>query len=47
MFFVADNLTVYEQAECFNEQNIPEHELKIRLNRFLFPGRSGINLVVN
>ena len=32
-----DNLTVYEQAECFNEQNIPEHELKIRLNRFLFP----------
>lgn len=32
-----DNLTVYEQAECFNEQNIPEHELKMRLNRFLFP----------
>ena len=32
-----DNLTVYEQAECFNEQNIPEYELKMRLNRFLFP----------
>lgn len=32
-----DNLTVYERAERFNEQNLPEHELKIRLNRFLFP----------
>lgn len=32
-----DNLTVYEQVERFNEQNIPEHELKMRLNRFLFP----------
>ena len=42
-----DNLTVYEQAECFNEQNIPEHELKMRLNRFLFPREVWINLVVN
>lgn len=32
-----NELTVYEQAECFNEQNLPEHELKMRLNRFLFP----------
>ena len=32
-----NELTVYEQAECFNEQNFPEHELKMRLNRFLFP----------
>lgn len=30
------DLTVYEQAERFNEQNLPEHELKMRLNRFLF-----------
>ena len=32
-----NNLTVYEQVECYNVNNLPEHELKIRLNRFLFP----------
>ncbi|WP_428659340.1 ABC-F family ATP-binding cassette domain-containing protein [Runella sp.] len=29
-------LTVYEQAQQFNSANLPEHEIKIRLNRFLF-----------
>jgi len=28
--------TVYEQAQQFNMNHLPEHELKIRLNRFLF-----------
>lgn len=32
-----EQLTVYGQVECFNEKNLPEYELKIRLNRFLFP----------
>ncbi|MBC5622227.1 ABC-F family ATP-binding cassette domain-containing protein [Butyricimonas hominis] len=32
-----DNLTVYGQAEYYNVNNLPEHELKMRLNRFLFP----------
>lgn len=32
-----NNLTVYEQVERYNVNNFPEHELKIRLNRFLFP----------
>jgi ATPase subunit of ABC transporter with duplicated ATPase domains len=29
--------SVYEQAEAFNDSGLLEHELKIRLNRFLFP----------
>ncbi|UZR95697.1 ABC-F family ATP-binding cassette domain-containing protein [Chondrinema litorale] len=33
-------LSVYEQAESFNENALPEHELKIRLNRFLFGAES-------
>jgi ATPase components of ABC transporters with duplicated ATPase domains len=32
-----NSLTLYEQAEEFNDQHKPEHELKIILNRFLFP----------
>jgi ATPase subunit of ABC transporter with duplicated ATPase domains len=28
--------TVYEQVQQFNMDHLPEHELKIRLNRFLF-----------
>ncbi len=28
--------TVLQQVEAFNENKLPEHELKIRLNRFLF-----------
>jgi ATPase subunit of ABC transporter with duplicated ATPase domains len=30
------NLSVYEQAESYNQGSLPEHEVKIRLNRFLF-----------
>lgn len=30
------NLSVYEQAESYNQDSLPEHEVKIRLNRFLF-----------
>ena len=30
------DLTVYAQAERYNVNNLPEHELKMRLNRFLF-----------
>lgn len=30
-------LSVYEQAQSFNYGALQEHELKIRLNRFLFP----------
>jgi ATPase subunit of ABC transporter with duplicated ATPase domains len=30
------NLSVYEQAEVFNNSMLPEHEIKIRLSRFLF-----------
>jgi ATPase subunit of ABC transporter with duplicated ATPase domains len=29
--------TVYEQAQTFNNSALPEHEVKTRLNRFLFP----------
>lgn len=29
-------LTVYEQAQRFNTTSLPEHEIKIRLNRLLF-----------
>jgi ATPase subunit of ABC transporter with duplicated ATPase domains len=30
------NLNVYEQAQRFNSGSLQEHEIKIRLNRFLF-----------
>jgi len=33
---VNDALTVYEQAQHFNAGNLQEHDIKIRLNRFLF-----------
>mgnify|MGYP003578655425 CR=1 FL=1 len=33
---VDNNLTVYEQAEKYNIRYLGEHEVKIRLNRFLF-----------
>ena len=29
--------TVYEQAQQYNTQRLEEHEVKIRLDRFLFP----------
>lgn len=36
-YAVIDNqLTVYEQAERFNASGLEQHELKMRLNRFLF-----------
>ncbi len=31
-------LTVYEQAQSFNDGKLQEHDVKIRLNRFLFSG---------
>ncbi|MCM0234359.1 ABC-F family ATP-binding cassette domain-containing protein [Bacteroides fragilis] len=34
---ISDGLTVLQQAESFNLRNLPEHEIKIILNRFLFP----------
>lgn len=33
---IQNNLTVYEQAQQFNTIALQEHEIKIRLNRFLF-----------
>jgi len=33
---IDNNLTVYEQAQVFNTTALQEHEIKIRLNRFLF-----------
>lgn len=33
---ISDALTVYEQAAQFNHAGLQEHEIKIRLNRFLF-----------
>lgn len=33
---IDNRLTVYGQVQQFNDSNMPEHELKIRLNRFLF-----------
>jgi ATPase subunit of ABC transporter with duplicated ATPase domains len=32
------NLSVYEQAQTFNHSMLQEHEVKIRLSRFLFSG---------
>ena len=34
--FIDNNLTVYEQAQQCNSGALQEHEIKIRLNRFLF-----------
>lgn len=34
---IDNSLNVYEQAEKFNASALKEHEIKIRLNRFLFP----------
>ncbi|MDR0732534.1 MAG: ATP-binding cassette domain-containing protein [Dysgonamonadaceae bacterium] len=34
---INNRLTVYEQAQSFNRSALQEHEIKIRLNRFLFP----------
>ena len=31
-----NDFTIYEQAQHFNVSALPEHEIKIRLNRFLF-----------
>lgn len=33
---INDDLNVYQQAELFNTGTLPEHEIKIRLARFLF-----------
>lgn len=33
---INDRLTVFEQAEKFNTTSLQEHEIKVRLNRFLF-----------
>lgn len=33
---IDNQLTVYEQAQAFNTTSLLEHEVKIRLNRFLF-----------
>jgi ATPase subunit of ABC transporter with duplicated ATPase domains len=33
---IDNNLTVYEQAQYYNSGTLQEHEVKIRLNRFLF-----------
>ncbi|QMU26914.1 ribosomal protection-like ABC-F family protein [Adhaeribacter radiodurans] len=33
---INNNLKVYEQAQQFNSSGLQEHEIKIRLNRFLF-----------
>nr|WP_067057745.1 ABC-F family ATP-binding cassette domain-containing protein [Mucilaginibacter sp. L294] len=33
---IDNNLTVYEQAQHFNSGALQEHDIKIRLNRFLF-----------
>ena len=34
---ICNQLTVLQQAESFNVRALPEHEIKIILNRFLFP----------
>ncbi|THF51720.1 ABC-F family ATP-binding cassette domain-containing protein [Flavobacterium supellecticarium] len=33
---IDNRITVYEQAQQFNTTALPEHEIKMRLNRFLF-----------
>ena len=34
---VDTNCSIEELAESYNHNNLPEHEVKLRLNRFLFP----------
>ncbi len=34
--WIDNQLTIYEQAQQFNASSLQEHEVKIRLNRFLF-----------
>lgn len=33
---IGNTLKIYEQAQQFNTSSLPEHEIKMRLNRFLF-----------
>jgi ATPase subunit of ABC transporter with duplicated ATPase domains len=33
---IKDHYSIYEQAEQYNDGSMPEHEIKIRLSRFLF-----------
>lgn len=37
---VKSELSLYEMAQTFNRTGLQEHEIKIRLNRFLFPKES-------
>lgn len=37
---IKSELTVYDMAQSFNQSGLQEHEVKIRLNRFLFPKES-------
>lgn len=37
---IDNNMTIAEQVQRFNRHSLPEHELNIRLNRFLFPASS-------
>ncbi|MFZ4261644.1 ABC-F family ATP-binding cassette domain-containing protein [Sphingobacterium sp. HJSM2_6] len=34
---IQSKLSIYEMAQSFNDAGLAEHEIKIRLNRFLFP----------
>lgn len=34
---IQNERSVLQQADAFNSRNLPEHEIKIRLNRYLFP----------
>ena len=34
---IHNGLTILEQAETFNNRNLPEHEIKTILSRYLFP----------
>lgn len=37
---IQNQLSIYEQAQEFNTEGLQEHDVKIRLNRFLFPKES-------
>lgn len=37
---INNQLTILEQVQAFNKRNLPEHELKTLLHRFLFPHSS-------
>ncbi len=37
---INNRLTVFEQVQLFNKQNLQEHELKTMLHRFLFPSHT-------